>query len=280
MVVLYAFMRLTDDLADTATSPLACRRQSLTRWSGRLVQTLDNTTDPAAQSDPNTISRVHPEENVFPALKQVCQRFDIPREYLLRVIDGVTSDLVPCVQMKTLDEALLYCDRVAGAVGMATLAVFGCDKPIDTPDIQNAAIACGRAFQWTNFLRDIGEDLKADRVYFPLSDFESVGLSLETFKSIPDPGHTSTLAFFRLQHERVHRFFEESASLLDHVNRDSRDVYNLMRQRYRLVFETLRNDNFQAFYRRVRLSPWRKTKLVAECLLSTIKSRFIFSSVR
>ena len=234
-----------------------------------MEQSLD---DP--QSSEHTESKVPqqtlPEERVFPALKLVCQRFDIPREYLFRVIDGVACDLVPQVRMKTLDETLLYCDRVAGAVGQATLAVFGCDKPLEVPEIHNAAIACGRAFQWTNFLRDIGEDIKTDRVYFPLTDFESVGLSLEMFKSIPDRANTNMLAFFRLQNERTCRFYEESESLLDHVNRDSRDVYNLMRRRYRLVFETLRNDNFQAFHKRVRLSFLNKIKLLVPCLLGIV----------
>lgn len=282
MEVLYAFMRLTDDLADDTTCSLSCRRERLAHWQGHIEQMFDG--DYTFQTESTTPSDESAKENVFPALGQVCKQFDIPRTWLLDVVRGVDSDLVPRVRMNSLDDTIQYCDRVAGTVGLAVLAIFGCDCALDETRIHDAAIACGRAFQWTNFLRDTGEDLAAERVYFPLSDFESSGWSLDSFLALCRKSrkfiarshvrdNENARDFFRLQNDRANQFYEQSESLRDHINPDCRDVYILMRQRYRLLFQKLQKDNFQSFYKKVRLSRMTKLRLLVPCFLSQIPRR-------
>src|SRR5262249_15190525 len=108
MCVLYAFMRVTDDLGDN-DRPEALRAGDLKHWQQRLVKAVST-----GRSD-------HP---VLPALVDVVRGYGIPVQYLLDVIAGVEMDLRP-VAYETFERLSDYCYHVAGAVGLACIHMWG-----------------------------------------------------------------------------------------------------------------------------------------------------------
>src|SRR5262249_19567928 len=122
MCVLYAFMRVTDDLGDS-DEPQGAREAALGGWEA----------SPGAAGEGGESE--HP---VLPALADVIRRHGIPLRYLLDVIAGVRMDLAP-VAFATFDQLADYCYHVAGAVGLACIHLWG----YHDERARRAAIDCG-----------------------------------------------------------------------------------------------------------------------------------------
>ncbi|HEX4590527.1 MAG TPA: squalene/phytoene synthase family protein, partial [Gemmataceae bacterium] len=148
MCALYAFMRQTDDLADGPGS-VESKRSALKQWRHGLMAAL-------AGEDRHLL---------HPALRHTLNRFAVPVEYLNDVIDGCESDLEP-VRMPDFATLYRYCYRVASAVGLACIHIWGFRDDRAKLPAEHAGIA----FQLTNILRDLPEDLARGRVYLPAAD--------------------------------------------------------------------------------------------------------------
>lgn len=184
MYALYAFARVSDDLADdgySATSPDTnsgnqiadlnghSKAELLAAWRRRLGKALrlpdatvsNKETD---QLEQTSISQqaIATYEPLWPALTDSANRFSIPEQYLTEIIDGVAMDLAP-KQPETMAELRDYCYLVASAVGLACTYIW---KESDEVDVE-AAVECGIAFQLTNILRDVREDAQQNRIYLP-----------------------------------------------------------------------------------------------------------------
>src|SRR3954464_13573774 len=91
--------------------------------------------------------------------------FDLPRQAFEDVIDGVAMDL-DTSRYQTFDDLFEYCRRVASAVGMICIRIWGCRDE----GARDYALHLGVALQLTNILRDVKGDLERGRVYLPLDD--------------------------------------------------------------------------------------------------------------
>src|SRR5689334_21796805 len=107
MCALYAYMRVTDDLSDGPGEP-AVKRARLEDWSKRLDGALAGV----------------PTDRLHPALCHAVTAFAIPREYLEAVVEGVGMDL-DTNRYATFADLYGYCYRVASAVGLACIHVWG-----------------------------------------------------------------------------------------------------------------------------------------------------------
>ncbi|MGY8960554.1 MAG: presqualene diphosphate synthase HpnD [Alphaproteobacteria bacterium] len=146
MYAIYAFCREVDDIADEpGLEP--DKRAALQEWRAEI----------------DRIYAGNPKFATGRALLEPVRAFELPREEFLTVIDGMETDAGDRLTAMPMDELLLYCRRVAGAVGMLSIHAFGATKP-PAPDI---AISLGNALQLTNILRDVGEDAARDRLYLP-----------------------------------------------------------------------------------------------------------------
>ena len=94
-----------------------------------------------------------------------CATFGLPRQPFDDLIDGVAMDLARD-RYETIDELLEYCRRVASAVGLICIEIFGCRDEA----ARDYAINLGLALQLTNIVRDVGVDLARGRVYLPQDD--------------------------------------------------------------------------------------------------------------
>ena len=147
LVTFYAFCRIIDDIADDPHTPVESRQTALDAWKTALVE---NTTD-----EPHLASEV----------RDLLHRHHIDPVLLLEIIRGCESDLHP-QRFDTWDALKTYNYRVAGAVGLATLPIFGA-----TDAARNYAVTLGHALQLTNIIRDVGEDFSnGGRIYLPLDD--------------------------------------------------------------------------------------------------------------
>src|SRR5262249_43050163 len=107
---------------------------------------------------------------VHAALADTVQRFGVPRQYLDDVLDGVLMDQ-EVTRYETFAELYRYCYRVASAVGLSCIHIWGFRGEAALAHAE----AAGIAFQLTNILRDVGEDAKMGRVYLPREDLDRFG---------------------------------------------------------------------------------------------------------
>ncbi len=240
---LYAFSRHCDDLADN-DRPAEDRRRALEQWRTSLEQALDGDRD-------------HP---LLPALADTVNRFRIPAEHLFDIIDGVAMDLDLC-RYATFDELSEYCRKVAAAVGLACLHIWGFRDESALPP----AVKLGLAFQLTNILRDLGEDARRDRLYLPLEDLERFDYAFDELKrGVVDERFA---ALVRFQIDRAERFYREAAPLPQLVEHDGRRVLGLMTATYRALLAEIERRHGDVFARPVHLGFARKAGLAARAIL-------------
>lgn len=230
---LYAFFRATDDLADGPGDPATLRT-----WRARLDDALAG----------RYSHRVHA------ALHHAVRTFGVDPAHLHAVVDGVESDLT-AASFATFADLEAYCHRVASAVGLACLPVWGLRGGVD--EARAPATAAGVAFQLTNVLRDLGEDLARGRVYLPRDELERFGCPPESWPRRP----TAFRALMRFQIERARGFYARAAPLAGLLSADGRAVFGLMSGLYRRLLDAVEAAGFDVFTKRVSVGRTAKARL-------------------
>ena len=244
MNVLYAFMRLTDDLGDDSETDVASRTVALKQWRDDLQAAFQGRYGRSPH---------------WPALADVARRYDIPSRLLETVIDGVEMDLTPH-QYLSFSELTEYCYHVAGAVGLCCIRIWGCrDAAADQP-----AIDCGLAFQLTNILRDLAEDADMGRVYLPQEDLERFGYSTADLQQRRrTPEFLNLMAF---ETERAWSYYRRAERLTEFLSPPGRRVLAAMREIYGGLLQEIERQDFDVFSRRIRLPMWRKLWITSKSL--------------
>jgi phytoene synthase len=238
MEALYAFMRVTDDLADEPGAGDAKRRQ-LAAWRSGLLAALAG----------------HPSHPVHPALADAVRRFAIPPRFLLDVTDGVEADLEP-VRFATFADLYPYCYRVASAVGLACVRVWGVRPGAGLAEADGPAEAAGIAFQLTNILRDLGEDRARGRVYLPADELAAFDCPPDRWGDPAAAGRFRDL--MRFQADRAEDYYRKAAPLGRLLSADGRGIFHVMSGTYRSLLAEIVRQDFDVFTRRVRVPRWRK----------------------
>ncbi|MFL5242239.1 MAG: phytoene/squalene synthase family protein [Gemmataceae bacterium] len=242
MCALYAFFRMADDLADQ-DAPTETKRQKLALWREQMRQTLEGRFS-------------HP---LHAALYDAVSTFRIPGKYLEEVLDGVVMDL-DLVRYKTFADLYPYCYRVASAVGLACLHIWG----FSDENAKKHAEAAGIAFQMTNILRDLDEDAKRGRVYLPQEDLQRFQYAESQLQR-----RERNLAFtqlMRFEVERTKVYYDQAWPLLNYLDRPGRAVFLTMARTYHALLKLIEDHDYDVFSRRVRLSTWRKAGLALQAL--------------
>jgi phytoene synthase len=242
MCALYSFLRVADDLADSAGS-IDDKRLSLDAWRRQLGEALAG-----AYSHP-----------LHPAFHHTVERYGIPRAYLDAVLDGVTMDL-DTERYETFAELYPYCYRVASAVGLACLHIWG----YTGEGAKRHAEAAGIAFQLTNILRDLGEDAARGRVYLPREDLARFGYGEDNLRrGLRDERFR---ALMRFEAARAYAYYETAQPLAGLLPRAGRAVFLVMQRTYRGLLDAIVRHDFDVFGRRIRLSRLHKLWLAARVL--------------
>ncbi len=242
MCALYAFLRIADDLGD-GPGDAADKRRQLAAWRLGFDKAL------AGQYT----HRLHA------ALHHTIATHAIPPEYLHAVLDGVAMDLAP-VGYATFADLRLYCYRVASAVGLACIHIWGFREERAKTYAENA----GLAFQLTNILRDLGEDAARGRVYLPREDLDRFGYAPARLKrGERDEGFQALMQF---EVNRARAFYEAAWPLGPLLPPAGRAVFLVLARTYRALLEAIEACDYDVFSRRVQVSPWRKLFLAVQAL--------------
>lgn len=268
MEAVYAFLRYTDELADGPT-PISSRREALACWRRAVAERLPGGlafadamgARQAASGSRDVNLNGQPDGLVLlPALADVCQRFHVPVDHLFAVLDGVEMDLQER-QYRTFDELMEYCDRVASAVGLVCIHLWG----FTGEGALQPARACGRAFQLTNILRDVKEDADRGRVYLPLEDLAQCGYAPGDLRQgVADARFDRLMA---LQIGRARELFREGVVLFDWLDRPGRRIFGMMVSTYGRLLATIARQPRSVLQRRVRLPFWVRLGLAARWTL-------------
>ena len=212
MCAVYAFMRRADDIADDEGLSIAERRAVMTAWlqEWREVQ--------AGGESANAI---------LVAVRDTQRRFGISDELLDQLVQGTTMDLEPRTvgvdglqTYANFDELYHYCYLVASVVGLVCIRIFGYSDAA----AEKLAEETGIAFQLTNILRDVKEDVERGRVYLPLDLLKEFGVSLDRVKALAQGAtmHPNERSMLSTIGARADQYYASAKQLLPLIDVDSR----------------------------------------------------------
>ncbi|HJU28859.1 MAG TPA: squalene/phytoene synthase family protein, partial [Candidatus Binataceae bacterium] len=189
------------------------------------------------------------------ALADNVRRYNIPRRHLEEIIDGVEMDLSRR-RYQSITELILYCRRVASAVGLVCIEIFGYRNPAS----RLYADRLGIAFQLTNIIRDVREDAGRGRIYLPLQDLARFGVAE---KDILSGAYTPEFrALMEFEADRARQFYREAEEALPAEDRPAMLAAEGMRLIYAALLERIARTGYRVFDRRLSLSATRKLYLV------------------
>jgi phytoene synthase len=146
MYAVYAFCREVDDIAD-GPGEADERMSQLAEW----------------RAEVEALYAGRPSRPVARALVPAVAAYGLPQAEFLAIIEGMEMDVADAMCAPAAAELDAYCRRVAGAVGLLSIRVFGAAEP----EAETLALVLGRALQLTNILRDLVEDGALGRLYLP-----------------------------------------------------------------------------------------------------------------
>lgn len=233
-LVFYHFCRTIDDIADDPARPAADKAACLAEWKIALTS-----------------------GNGLPsALETVIATRHLDRQLLVEIILGVEQDICP-QDFPTCDALRRYCWRVACAVGLTSIEIFGCTDPRS----KVYAEELGYALQWTNILRDVGEDARLGRVYLPVETLRHFSLTPEQIRTgQPGPGFQE---FMRFESRRAEEHFARARANLAPADRRALAPARTMGAIYREILRRMEADGYRVFEKRYRVPLWRKMGLLA-----------------
>jgi phytoene synthase len=244
MVVFYAFCRVIDDIADDAEIPLAERKAALSEWKHGLEHGFER---------PNEFQQ---------EVVELRDRRQLPTDLLVAIIDGCRMDLKP-QRFGTWEDLSQYTWKVACAVGLVSIRIFGCKDPLS----EKYAVALGHALQLTNILRDVGEDLaNGGRIYLPLADLARFQYTERDLIGRVYDGRF--LALMQYEADRAEAFYREAAEALTDLDRSALVPAQIMGEIYHAVLAKMRADGYKVFNKRYRISGARKLAILSKRLLS------------
>ncbi|HEY4416515.1 MAG TPA: presqualene diphosphate synthase HpnD [Verrucomicrobiae bacterium] len=225
MSALYAFCREVDDVADEDSVPTEKRREQLAEWRADIQRACENQA---------------PQFPVNREFQPVIQRFQLPFELFNELIKGCEMDL-ETTRYEQLEQLELYCYRVASAVGLLSIEIFG----YQNPGCHDYAIYLGKALQLTNILRDVKNDAARGRIYLPRTELEKFGV---TENEILNSQYSER--YYRLAAslgDRARHFYQLALKTLPPADRKSMVAAELMGSVYWQLLLKLERGKFNVF---------------------------------
>lgn len=249
MTTFYAFCRIVDDIADEPGNSPVEKRAHLERWKRAIEQPIPDAPELAE------------------AVRALVAKYGIPLIYLQEILAGVAMDIEP-ERYATFEDLRLYCYRVASAVGLASIEIFG----YKNPGSKEYATDLGMALQLTNILRDVGQDFaNGGRIYLPLEDLERFHYPPE---SLANRAYNSQfVSLMNFEAARAVSFFEKAEAGLPQEDRKSMTAAEIMRRVYRKLLAQMQRDGFRVFDKRYSLTRLEKTLAITGALANNYLTR-------
>lgn len=247
---LYGFCRYADDIVDDmGDTPTDVRAKALADFGDRFFRALEDPDLEAGDSD----------DLVLKAMVHTVRAFRIDPDCVRRFLKSMTMDLT-VEEYETYDDLLEYMDGSAAVIGEMMLPIL---EPTD-PAAFEPARELGNAFQLTNFLRDIDEDLDRDRVYVPQEDIRRFGAESAFADRVATPEFRELMRFEIARTRELYRIADTGVALLP--GRSGRCV-GAARDLYSQILDEIEAIDLDVFSARARVPTWKKMATAGRALL-------------
>jgi len=254
---LYGFARHADDILDDLNPALdvVARAEALQRLSDRLFA-----------------GGEHHDEPVLAAVEDTVRRYGIPADLFGDFLDSMRMDLTVTDYP---DRAALnrYMRGSAEVIGLQMLPILGTVCPGE--DAEPYAAALGRAFQLTNFLRDIDEDLTRNRIYLPADELAAFGVDRELMVWCHDHRrtHARVRAALAAQHDITREIYRFAADGIAMLAPRSRPCVATALTLYSEILDCIEAQDFSVFTHRATVANARRLRVAGGALLQAWRAR-------
>jgi phytoene synthase len=244
ITVFYAFCRVIDDIADSSELNVVEKRVCLAKWRQMLHATTQN--EPLLARD----------------VRALIAKYSMPIDMLEEIIAGVEMDL-STLRYPTFEELRIYCYRVASAVGLVSIEIFG----YRNQRCKQYAIELGLALQMTNIIRDVGKDMQNGRIYLPQEDLARFHYSeTELIQRLYNERFVQLMEF---QARRARQLFANAAAVLPAEDRRAMTPAEIMGSVYRGLLWRIELDKFHVFEKDYQLNKMEKAGRIAAQLFKS-----------
>jgi phytoene synthase len=240
IIAVWDFCRAVDDAVDEADGAGRNARTALQFWRAELARCYEGEAPQTPQGR---------------ALQPIIRAFDLPRQPFEDVIDGVAMDL-DRTRYQTFGDLAEYCRRVASAVGLICISVFGCRSEA----ARDYAVNLGLALQLTNILRDVRDDFARGRVYLPLDDLQAHGCTEDDLARGRMTDRVRALIAFECA--RARELYARATARLPPEDRPRLVAAEIMRAVYFEILRRIERNGYDVFSARVRV-PRPRQALIA-----------------
>jgi phytoene synthase len=246
---LYGFTRYADEIVDDLASSLdrAGQAAALRAWGDRFFAGLHG----APVQDP-----------VLPAVLHTVRAFDLDVTDFERFLDSMAMDLT-VTGYRTYDDLLGYMEGSAAVIGTMMAPIL---ESADPPAAREHARQLGLAFQLTNFLRDIGEDLERGRVYLPATDLERFGVTRADLAAPRATPAVAELLAFEVGRAKAH--YRAAAPGIGLLAPSSRPCVQVAFDLYGGILDEVEQAGDQVLARRVAVPRHRRLQVAGRHLLA------------
>ncbi len=234
ITALYAYCREIDDVVDECPDTNLAQQQ-LDEWRKEIDAMLNG----------------NPSHPVTLALYPHLETYQLRGEHLHALIDGMQMDLLQ-TKYPTFEALTSYCWHVAGVVGILSASIFG----VTQKQTLLYAEKLGLAFQLTNIIRDVGDDVRLGRIYLPADELAQYGISQDDLLNLRySENFANYMAFMA---KRAHAVYDEAFALLPDADRKAQKPGLIMAEIYRTLLTKIEAGGFKVLDRRNSLSTIHK----------------------
>lgn len=238
----YAFFRVIDDIVDEETDPKV-KKDLIDSWKRELEKTYRGLT-------------IVP---LLAELKETIERFAIPHDYFLKLIEGCEMDMTK-TRYQTFEELYEYCYRVASMVGLVCMKIF--EYRSDTSD--QMAIDLGLALQLTNIIRDVGVDFQKGRIYLPQEDLDRFHVSYQDLQdNKPNPAFLELMEF---EYQRALTYYQKASPEFGKDKEGKLLAAKIMATVYGKILHKIKKKKYPVKTKRVRLGFGEKMFILLKIL--------------
>ena len=242
----YSFCQISDEIADCDLEQ-DIKKKNLQEWKNELKLAFES------------------KSNIFilNEIKDIAEQFSIPKSLFFELLEGMEMDLNNKTY-NTYQDLECYCYKVASVVGLIIIKIVG----YKNKTAEDYAINLGKALQLTNILRDVKNDYKMGRIYFPLDDLHSFNVKKEFFKD-----EILTKELFNLLQSYYYKaisYYNAADSLLDKEDKRRFLVPIIMRNIYYSILVKIKDNNFDVFNYNYKLSKFQKIYIILKTIIKNI----------
>jgi phytoene synthase len=248
---LYGFARYADEIVDDLNSELSEIEKSdlLSKWSDQVLAEIKV----GSSKDP-----------IAAALVDTVNKFEIPISYFEAFLHSMKMDLT-VTEYHSYEDLYEYVYGSAAVIGLQMLCVLGTTSPSQIEQAKIAAEKLGVAFQLANFIRDVGEDLDRGRVYLPVMELQSHGVTREMLENkVLTPEIKNAL---KDQIARVRKLQQEATPGINLLNPVARECIKAASELYCGIVDEVEKIEYKIFDKRAKTSLYRRMKVAAPALV-------------